>query len=165
MGAILGASREQPHERRRGGDHHDQPQGLHGEHERRVGAAVDIANTAVALMMDVLSGVLTGSGFGSGVAGPYEAGRRSGAGHLFVALHVEAFLAPEAFDARMEELVAEVTSGPRAEGVEEILYPGAPEARNDERQRRHGLELAQRTLLDLERLARETGTPFPFHTI
>jgi len=120
---------------------------------------------AIALMMDVLSGVLTGSGFGSGVAGPYEADRRSGAGHLFVALHVEAFLAPEAFDARMEELVAEVTSGPRAEGVEEILYPGAPEARNDERQRRHGLELAQRTLLDLERLARETGTPFPFHTV
>ena len=142
---MLGASGEQPHERRRGGDHHDQPQGLHGEHERRVGAAVDIANTAVALMMDVLSGVLTGSGFGSGVAGPYEAGRAAARG--------------------MEELVAEVTSGPRAEGVEEILYPGAPEARNDERQRRHGLELAQRTLLDLERLARETGTPFPFHTI
>ena len=114
---------------------------------------------AIALMMDVLSGVLTGSGFGSGVVGPYEADRRSGAGHLFVALHVEAFLPRAEFDARMEELIAEVTSGPRAEGVEEILYPGGPEARNEQRQRRDGLELAQRTLQDLERLARETGTP------
>ena len=119
---------------------------------------------AIALMMDVLSGVLTGSGFGSGIGGPYEAKRRSRAGHLCVALHVEAFLPRAEFDSRMEELIAELTSAPRAAGVEEILYPGAPEARNDERRRREGLELAERTLDDLERLARETGTPFSFHT-
>ena len=119
---------------------------------------------AIALMMDVLSGVLTGSGFGSGVAGPYEAERRSGAGHLYVALHVEAFLPRAEFDARMEALIAEVTSVPRADGVDEILYPGAPEAREELRQRRDGLELPHRTLVELERLARETDTPFPFHT-
>ena len=117
---------------------------------------------AIALMMDVLSGVLTGSGFGSGVAGPYEAERRSGAGHLYVALHVEAFLPRAEFDARMEALIAEVTSVPRADGVDEILYPGAPEARNELRRRRDGLELPQRTLVELERLAVETGTPFAF---
>ncbi len=119
---------------------------------------------AIALMMDVLSGVLTGSAFGSAVGGPQQAERRSGAGHLFVALHVEAFLPREEFDARMEELIAEVTSVPRVDGVEEIFYPGAPEARNELRRRREGLELPQRTLLDLERLAQQTDTPFPFET-
>src|SRR6185503_7101301 len=36
---------------------------------------------AIAVMMDMLSGVLTGSAFGSAVHGPYQAEHRSGAGH------------------------------------------------------------------------------------
>ena len=44
---------------------------------------------AIALMMDMLSGVLTGSGFGSEIAGPYQAERRSRAGQLMIALNIE----------------------------------------------------------------------------
>ena len=37
---------------------------------------------AITFMMDVLAGVLTGSSFGTGVAGPYDPERRSGCGHF-----------------------------------------------------------------------------------
>src|SRR5690348_6743712 len=46
---------------------------------------------AITVMMDVLSGVLTGSGFASGVHGPYQAEHRSRCGHLALALCVDAF--------------------------------------------------------------------------
>src|SRR5215218_6059407 len=46
---------------------------------------------AISFLMDVLSGALTGSGVGTDVHGPYEADRRSGCGHLFLAVDTSAF--------------------------------------------------------------------------
>jgi LDH2 family malate/lactate/ureidoglycolate dehydrogenase len=114
---------------------------------------------AIALMMDVLSGVLTGSAFGAAVSGPYQAERRSGCGHLFIALDVAAFGDPDGFTRRMEQLVAEVKAVPPAEGFAEVLYPGEPEARAAREHLRHGLSLPQETLEDLRRLADATGVP------
>jgi LDH2 family malate/lactate/ureidoglycolate dehydrogenase len=112
---------------------------------------------AISLMMDVLAGVLTGSTFGAEVGGPYQTDRRSGAGHLFIALNVEAFMPRAEFDARMEQLIAELKSTPRAKGVEEIHYPGELEDRNERRHRRDGLVLPTQTVKDLRKLAQETG--------
>ncbi len=114
----------------------------------------------VSLMMDVLSGVLTGSAFAREVHGPYQAEHRSGCGHLALALDIARFQPLAQFEARMEALIAQMKSVPRADGVDEIFYPGEIEARNDERQRRDGLELPAATLADLERVANETGIPF-----
>ena len=57
----------------------------------------------------------------------------------------------------MEAWVAEIKSVPRAQGVDEIFYPGEMEARSGERLRREGIELPDDTVDDLERLARECG--------
>jgi LDH2 family malate/lactate/ureidoglycolate dehydrogenase len=46
---------------------------------------------AISVAMDMLSGVLTGSAFGHGVHGPYQTRKRSGAGHLMIALDIAAF--------------------------------------------------------------------------
>jgi LDH2 family malate/lactate/ureidoglycolate dehydrogenase len=114
---------------------------------------------AISLMMDVLSGVLTGSAFGAAVGGPYQAERRSGCGHLFIALDVAAFGDPDGFARRMEQLVAEVRSVPPAQGFDEVLYPGELEARAAREHLRAGLSLPGRTVEDLRRLAGTTGTP------
>jgi LDH2 family malate/lactate/ureidoglycolate dehydrogenase len=114
---------------------------------------------AIALMMDVLSGVLTGSAFGAAVSGPYQVDRRSGCGHLFVALDVAAFGDPDGFARRMERLVAEVRSVPLAQGFDEVLYPGELEARAARQHLERGLSLPRQTLDDLRRLADATGVP------
>jgi LDH2 family malate/lactate/ureidoglycolate dehydrogenase len=114
---------------------------------------------AIAFMMDVLSGVLTGSAFGTGVSGPQQAERRSGAGHLVLALEVAALLPLEEFNRRMERLITEVKSVPLAQDVDEVFYPGEIEDRSHARLQREGIELPAGTLADLERLARQAGLP------
>jgi LDH2 family malate/lactate/ureidoglycolate dehydrogenase len=114
---------------------------------------------AISLMMDVLSGVLTGSAFGAAVSGPYQLERRSGCGHLFIALDVASFGDPDGFTRRMEQLVDEVKSVPLARGSDEVFFPGELEARASREHLRQGLSLPRQTLDDLRQLAHSTGVP------
>ena len=112
---------------------------------------------AIAAMMDVLSGVLSGSGFASAVHGPYQFEHRSQCGHLAIAMKIEAFQPQAEFNARMESFIAEIKAVPLAKGFDEVFYPGEIEARNDVRHRRDGLHFPDDTLADLTRIAKETG--------
>ena len=114
---------------------------------------------AISFMMDVLSGVLTGSSFATGVSGPQQAERRSGCGHLVLAIDAAAVADPGGFAERMEALIAEMKAVPLAEGFEEIFYPGELEDRSRARREGEGIELPGRTMEALERLAAETGVP------
>jgi LDH2 family malate/lactate/ureidoglycolate dehydrogenase len=119
---------------------------------------------AIAVVMDMLSGVLTGSRFGSAVQGPYQSEHRSGAGHLMIALDIAAFQPVVEFNARMEQLISELKAAPLAQGCEEIFYPGEIEARNDAANRRDGVLLPDDVLMDLRRLAIDlrVSDPLPF---
>jgi LDH2 family malate/lactate/ureidoglycolate dehydrogenase len=108
---------------------------------------------AIAMMMDVLSGVLTGSGFGNAVNGPYQFDKRSGCGQLMIALDITAFQPRKEFDARMEELIQQTKEVPLAKGFDEILYPGELEARRDLENRKRGIALPDDTLTDLAAIA------------
>ena len=110
---------------------------------------------AISVVMDMLSGVLTGSGVGSGVHGPYQAERRSGAGHLMIALDIAAFQPVAAFHDRMAAMIAGLKDVPLAQGFDEVFYPGEIEARTDANNRREGLLLPDDTRADLRRLAGE----------
>ncbi|MBV8210040.1 MAG: Ldh family oxidoreductase [Burkholderiaceae bacterium] len=112
---------------------------------------------AIAMMMDVLSGVLTGSAFGTAVNGPYQFDRRSGSGHLLIALDIEAFQPLSEFHERMEQLIRQVKAVPLAKGFEEVFYPGELEARNEARNLEQGLQLPQDTLADLRKEAAAAG--------
>jgi LDH2 family malate/lactate/ureidoglycolate dehydrogenase len=110
---------------------------------------------AIALMMDMLSGILTGSGFGAEVAGPYQAERRSRSGQLMIALNIESMQPLTEFNARVEALITQIKSVPLAQGFSEVFYPGEIEARNDATNRREGLLLPEDTLTDLKKVAAE----------
>jgi LDH2 family malate/lactate/ureidoglycolate dehydrogenase len=112
---------------------------------------------AIAVMMDMLSGVLSGSAFGAAVQGPYQTERRSGAGQFMMALNIAAFQPLAEFGERMERYIAELKAVPLAQGFEEIVYPGELEARSDMRHRRDGLVLPADTREDLRKLANEFG--------
>ncbi|MDB5380135.1 MAG: Malate/L-lactate dehydrogenase [Rubritepida sp.] len=116
---------------------------------------------AVSVMMDVLSGVLSGSGIMDDVNGPYQAEKRSNCGHMVMALNIEAFGPSDRFEARMEEMVARIKAAPLAEGFDEVFYPGEIEARNDQKHRREGLPLPDQTKDDLVKVAGEYGVALP----
>ena len=117
---------------------------------------------AISFMMDILSGVLTGSEFGANVHGPYQAEKRSGCGHLAIALDITRFMPLPEFEARMETLITRVKEVPLAEGFDEVFYPGEMEARSEEQQERDGIPLPDQTLDDLRALAAELGINYPF---
>jgi LDH2 family malate/lactate/ureidoglycolate dehydrogenase len=112
---------------------------------------------AMAAMVDMLSGVLTGSGFLSDVHSPYKTAEKSNCGHLMIALDITTFQPLARFNARMEEFVAEIKAVPTAKGFDEVFYPGEMEASNDLRNRKDGIQFPDDTLADLERIAKEGG--------
>ncbi len=116
---------------------------------------------AIATMMDVLAGALSGSGMLTEVAGPYQAERRSRSGHFVMALDIAAFGPLPAFEARIERMIAELKAVPLAAGAEEHPYPGELEARNDARHRRDGLDLPAAIRADLMTAARGLGVAPP----
>ena len=87
------------------------------------------------MFVDVLAGVLSGSGFARGVA--------DGApGNLLWALDVEAFMPREEFLERMDAQIDQVKGGERLPGVEELFVPG------ERGQRRHA-QLTARGIVPL----------------
>ncbi len=112
---------------------------------------------AIAAMVDMLSGVLTGSGFLTAVHSPYKTAEKSNCGHLMIALNIEAFQPLKEFTASMERFTAEIKSVPLARGFDEVFYPGEMEANNNARNRKEGIQFPDDTLADLSRIARETG--------
>ncbi len=112
---------------------------------------------AIAMMVDILSGVLTGGGFLSGVHSPYKTAEKSHCGHFMIAVNIEALQPLSQFHERMGQYIAEIKSVPLAQGVEEIFYPGEMEARNDIANRRDGLDLPEDTCASLAAVAADTG--------
>jgi LDH2 family malate/lactate/ureidoglycolate dehydrogenase len=117
---------------------------------------------AIAFLMDVLSGALTGSSVGTAVHGPHEPGARSGCGHLFLALDPGAFGDEDGYLVRVEQLIDEVKAVPPAQGFDEVFYPGEVEDRAEAAAlAAGGIALPEQSRADLETLAEETGVPLP----
>ena len=108
-------------------------------------------------MVDILSGVLSGSQFLDGVHGPYDPVNRSGAGHFMVALNVSAFQPISEFNARMDEYLTSLKDVPLAAGHKQVFYPGEMEKLADAENRKLGLLLPADTLADVARVAKEAG--------
>ena len=117
---------------------------------------------AVSTLMDVLSGVLTGSQFGSSVVGPFVPEGKSGVGHLAMAIDIEAARGLQAFEADMETLIAELKATPRSGDAPDIYFPGELEALRDSCLRQAGISLPDDTARELKEKAAEIGVPAPF---
>jgi LDH2 family malate/lactate/ureidoglycolate dehydrogenase len=116
----------------------------------------------VSVLMDVLSGVLTGSRFGPSIVGPYVAEGTSGVGHLAISIDIAAIRPLDEFETDMEWLVENLKSAPRAPGVDEIFYPGEIEARREVASLAEGIELPYATSEELCARARAIGVTAPF---
>jgi LDH2 family malate/lactate/ureidoglycolate dehydrogenase len=114
--------------------------------------------SGLAMMIDILSGVLTGAASGQDVVDLYDRSERhQDLGHFFVAIDVSAFCPPEAFQSRVERYAEQVRLQPRAPGVEQILLPGDKERAAADQADLAGIQLSAADLADLDALANELG--------
>ena len=105
---------------------------------------------ALAVVLDILAGVLSGGRFGAGL------GAR-GSAHYFQAIKIDHFMSYDAFLARIEQLIDQLQACPLAPGVERILLPGQYEAELKARRQKEGIPLDEETVEQLEGLAAELG--------
>jgi LDH2 family malate/lactate/ureidoglycolate dehydrogenase len=120
----------------------------------------------LALMVDVLSAVLSGANWGP-FAPPFalqqavpsrSVGR--GIGHLFGAMRIDAFRDPGEFKAQVDELVRALRRARPAPGTSGPLVPGDPERQAEEERSRCGIPLGPAVLDELRAISRQTGVPF-----
>lgn len=114
---------------------------------------------ALALAVEVLSGVLSGAGVGPTVKNPYDdnAGP-SNVGHFFFALNPEAVLPLDVFIERLLAMEEEVRAVPAVPG-ERVALPGDRSESERQRCRVQGIELDSDLVSRLNRLAEHWGVP------
>lgn len=109
----------------------------------------------LAAMVEILSGILTGLGFGVEPSGRHNDG-------VFMAVYdVSAFRALEDFKAEVTEFAEYLRSTPTATGVEQVYYPGEIEYLRTKVNRANGIELPEATYDELAKLAAELGVKMP----
>jgi LDH2 family malate/lactate/ureidoglycolate dehydrogenase len=78
-----------------------------------------------------------------------------------MALKADLFMPMETFEGSMQTLADRVKQQPRAEGFDEILMPGEPEARSERERLASGIPLTRDVLESLQSEGRLVGIPFP----
>ena len=113
--------------------------------------------SGIGIMVDVLSGVLTGSGYLTSVFSPFIFDKNSNCGHCFIVFDRDAVMPAAEYNSRIEDYIEKIKGSTKAHGVEEIFYPGEFETSNDRKNRVKGVVLPLEVLKDLEVTGKEAG--------
>jgi len=118
----------------------------------------------LALLVDILSGVLPGSGYATNIYPKTPEGQPlpANVGHFFGALRVDGFRPLEEFKASMDDIMHSLKSTPKAQGQERIYIHGEKEFEMADERRAHGIALHAKVVSDLRKIADETGVRFDF---
>ncbi|MGM0367829.1 MAG: Ldh family oxidoreductase [Actinomycetota bacterium] len=113
----------------------------------------------LAIMVDILCGVLSGSAHLTNIGFPHEP-RESNIGHFFVAINIDAFRPVIDFKKQMDSLIEELKNAPRAKGKEKIYVAGEKEFESEAYNRKHGVPLLKAVVKDLKKNGEKVGVPF-----
>lgn len=115
----------------------------------------------LAILVEILSAVLTGAAFTSDVKGWItELPEPPGIGHSFIAIDIGQFMPIEEFKRRMDEMIRRIRTAPTAKGAEPILLPGEMEHEKRKRAKTEGIALPEVILASLEQLSQEVDLDF-----
>lgn len=116
----------------------------------------------LALMIDVLTGVLSGGASGDGVKGLYaDTSVPNDCAHTFLALDVAAFGDAEGFAERIEALTGFVLGSRTRPGTESVMLPGQREQEQARRRLAEGIWLPASVLAGLRTAAEKVGATLP----
>ncbi len=116
----------------------------------------------LALLVEVLAGVMSGSGVTrevKGWLGPLIA-EPPGTGHTFIAIDVGKFMPIADFKRRMDEMIRDIKKSPKAKGSDRIWLPGEIEWERRKVALEDGIALPEIVLNSLAKLSNEVGRNF-----
>ncbi len=117
--------------------------------------------SGLAVMVEILCAVLSGSAIGTELGGIRFPGKRVRVGQFYLAIDVERFMQVEEFGARMDKLIRMLKSTPPAKGFEEVLVANDPERRVEAEREKTGIPIDPGTWDRLTKTAAELNVPLP----
>ncbi|MFH2132128.1 MAG: Ldh family oxidoreductase [bacterium] len=115
----------------------------------------------LAMLMEILSGVMTGAAFAGEVRNPHsDLSGSQNVGHFFMAIKPDLFMPLEEYKSRMDTLISRSKACEKAAGFKEILIPGEPEARTENERRATGIPLTPDVVKILRTEAAIVGIEF-----
>ncbi len=112
----------------------------------------------LALMVDVLSGVLSGAATGLAVNADET---RPDVGHFFMTIDPAAFRPLDEFKQDMDRLARELKNSPKAEGQARIYVHGEKSFARMERFRKEGIPMEAKVVESLKKIGSELGVSWP----
>jgi LDH2 family malate/lactate/ureidoglycolate dehydrogenase len=123
-------------------------------HQALLGTVLTMAGHkgyALALMVEMLSSVLSGAAIGPQIGSMYkDLDRKQNVGHFFCVLSIDAFMDLTEFIGRTDATVDALKAGRKMPGVNEILVPGERSARIAAENERLGIPIGPETLKELQ---------------
>jgi L-2-hydroxycarboxylate dehydrogenase (NAD+) len=118
--------------------------------------------SAITLLLDILSGVLSGAEFGGRVLSVLtNQQRESGNGNFMLVLKVSSFLPAEEFKSRMDEDLARLRALRPAKGIKEVIYPGYKEHFTEISRKEQGIPLNATVVEEARSIGKRHGVVFP----
>jgi len=108
----------------------------------------------LAVMVDILSGVLSGAAYGPFVGAP-DSEEPCNIGHFFGAIRIDAFRPEEDFGRDMDNLITVLKEAPKAAGQTRIYVAGEKEYEMERKLAAEGIPLHPKVYATLEKLAKE----------
>jgi uncharacterized oxidoreductase len=110
---------------------------------------------SLALMVEVLGGIIARAGYSRETPGPVMNGI------FMVVVDIPRFVSPGTFRAEADDLIRYLKTSPTVPGGGEIMYPGEPEARVEAERRQQGVYVEDETWRQIVQVARDLGVSVP----
>jgi L-2-hydroxycarboxylate dehydrogenase (NAD+) len=115
----------------------------------------------LSLLVDILSGILSGAAYGTGIGSPAStAPPPLNIGHFFMAIQIDAFRQTMHFKSDMDGLIAQLKGAPKAPGKDRIYIHGEKEFEQMRQNTHSGIPLIAPVVETLQREGDKVGVPF-----
>jgi len=113
----------------------------------------------LALMVDILAGMLSGSKYGTEVKTFHLPEGPTGVGVCCLAVDVERFMSVEAFKGLIRSYAGSIRGSKKAQGVSRIYLPGEIESEREQASSKEGIEINPDTTKNLNQLLERIKSP------
>lgn len=117
----------------------------------------------LAVMIDCLTGVLSGGGYSKTVTDPWNDLNKAGnTSFAFMALNIDSFIEMDKFHYLLDEMIGDIQKAPRKEGTN-IFVPGEIEHESFKERAKNGIPISSKVLEELEHLSKGLNVPFNYN--
>lgn len=115
----------------------------------------------LAMLIDIISGLLTGSSWGPDVGSLHNTlDRGQDVGIVFIAINITDLMPIKEYNEKINCYIEKMKSVPRSDDNVEIMFPGEPEQRRMEERLKNGIPINDKTYEEVIELAKEYNINF-----